>query len=207
MTEVNVDIELVMDPCERSVCQEAIGKHIELVGRAIGQPQLSAPGYRLIFKKLTLRTSVQLHDDEVMVYEVPIAECLAASRSPGGGQRWLSGRAQAASDYVPIVTRAVARRAAERRVALLGPPTVHRSASEVDVQVKVRGDRARAETQVLDALSAMAAGLRDNPTTPSASRLEVALETNQRGAEHRKFRSPGAPVGLFLDQRLGGAEL
>jgi hypothetical protein len=108
---------------------------------------------------------------------------------------------------VPIVTRAIARRAAERRVALMGAPSVQRSASEVDVQVKVRGDRARAETQVLDALSAIAAGLRDNPTTPAQSRLEVALETNQRGAEHRRFRSPGAPVALYLDRRLGGPEL
>ena len=38
MREINVDIELVMDPCDRSVCNEAVAKHIELVGRAVGAP-------------------------------------------------------------------------------------------------------------------------------------------------------------------------
>src|SRR5947209_884139 len=38
MAEVDVDIELVMDPCDRNVCREAVAKHIELVGRAVAQP-------------------------------------------------------------------------------------------------------------------------------------------------------------------------
>src|SRR5687768_4354621 len=67
MTEIFVDVELVMDPCERTVCREAVGKHIELVGRAIGQPSVSGPGYKLAFQNLTLKTQVQMHDAEVTV--------------------------------------------------------------------------------------------------------------------------------------------
>src|SRR4051812_47051203 len=56
MTEVNVDVELVMDPCERNVCKEAVAKHIELVGRAIGQPVVSGAGFKMVFQMLTLKT-------------------------------------------------------------------------------------------------------------------------------------------------------
>src|SRR5262249_46281409 len=85
MGEVYVDIELTMDPCERNVCRDAVARHIEVVGRSMGQPVLSAPGYKLVFKQLTLKTSTQLHDQEVDVYQVPIAACLAAAARPGGG--------------------------------------------------------------------------------------------------------------------------
>jgi hypothetical protein len=204
LSEVNVDIELVMDPCDRNVCREAVAKHIELVGRSVGQANLSGPGCRLALKNLTLKTSTTLHDEEVMVYAVPIAAAIEAARKPGGGLAWLDGQSKAEQDYEPLVTRAIARRAAERRVALGGAPSVKRSGGEVGVTLKVRGDRSRTQEQAILALAAAAAGLRDNPKTPATSSIEIDLDT---GLGVRKFRAPGNPVGLYLDRRLSSGDL
>ncbi len=206
MRDINVDIELVMDPCDRSVCKEAVAKHIELVGRAVGQPTLSGANWKLSFQTLTLKTSTTLHDEEVAVYQVPVAACIAAARKPGGGIAWLDAQAHADEAYEPIVTRAIARHAAEHRVALAGPPSVKRGASMVDVLVKVRGDRSRTQQQAIDAFAACAAGLRDNPKTPAQSALEVDVDTGMRDGL-RRFRAPGNSVGLYLDGQLSGGTL
>ncbi len=206
MTEIFVDVELVMDPCERSVCREAVGKHIELVGRAIGQPSLAGQGYKLVFQSLTLKTQTQMHDTEVLIYKVPFKDCLAASQRPGGGVAWLASLEKADQDYEPIVVKAIARRAAERRVSLAGIPRVTRSPSEVDVVMHIKGDRARVQQQVTDALAAAALGLRDNPKTPASSRFEIELDAGMREGP-RKFRSPGNPVSLYVDRKLDGGAL
>ncbi|HWE29350.1 MAG TPA: hypothetical protein VHB97_15180, partial [Polyangia bacterium] len=206
MRDINVDIELVMDPCDRSVCKEAVAKHLELVGRAVGQPSLSGAGWRMNFQTLTLKTSTTLHDEEVAVYQVPIAACIAASKRAGGGVAWLDSQAHAEEQYEPIVTKAIARHAAEHRVALVGPPSVKRGSASVDVLVKVRGDRSRTQQQAIDAFAACAAGLRDNPKTPAQAALEVDVDTGMRDGL-RRFRAPGNPVGLYVDGQLSGADL
>jgi hypothetical protein len=207
MSEVLVDIELVMDPCERNVCREAVAKHIELVGRAIGQPTLSAPGYKLTFKQVTLKTSTTMHDTELMVYQIPIPACIAASQKSGGGMAWLSSQDKAEQDYEPIVMKAIQRRANERRVSLGQPPKVLRSGGSVEVSLMVKGDRARVQQQAMEALGAAEAGLRDNPKTPPQTALDIAVETDQRGAAPRRFRSQGSSVGLWLDGKLSGGDL
>ncbi len=206
MRDINVDVELVMDPCDRSVCKEAVAKHIELVGRAVGQPSLSGPSWRMAFQTLTLKTSTTLHDEEVAVYQVPIAACIAASKRPGGGLAWLDSQAHAEEQYEPIVIKAIARHAAERRVALAAPPSVKKGASSVDVLVHVRGDRARTQQQAIDAFAACAAGLRDNPKSPPQAALEVDVDTGMRDGA-RRFRAPGNPVGLYLDGQMSGGNL
>jgi hypothetical protein len=206
MREINVDVELVMDPCDRNVCKEAVAKHIELVGRAVGQATVSGPGWKLQLQTLTLKTSTTLHDDEVSVYQVPIVACIEAARKPGGGLAWLDSQSHAEEAYEPIVTKAIARRAAERRVSLAAPPSVKRGSSSVDVLVKVRGDRARTQQQAIDAFAACAAGLRDNPRTPAQAALEVDVDTGMRDGP-RRFRAPANPVGLYVDGRMSGGDL
>jgi len=206
MRDINVDIELVMDPCDRNVCREAVAKHIELVGRSVGQPAISGANWKMSFQTLTLKTSTTLHDDEVQVYQVPIATCINAARKPGGGIAWLDSQSHAEEEYEPIVTKAIARHAAERRVALAGPPSVKRGSSMVDVMVKVRGDRSRTQQQAIDAFAAEAAGLRDNPKTPAQAQLEVDVDTGMRDGP-RRFRAPGNPVGLYLDRQLSAGDL
>ena len=207
MSEVNVDVELIVDPCERSVCRDAVARHIELVGRAIERPVLSAPGYKLTFKQLTLQTATQMHDSNLEVFQVPIAECVRAAAHPGGGAAWLKSQDTAESDYAPIVMKAISRHASERRVSLEGAPSVTRAGASVTVSLKVRGDRSRVQQNVIDALAAAAAGLRDNPKTPADSQIEVAVDANVRGQPPRKFRCPGPPVGLYLDRQLDGGAL
>ena len=137
---------------------------------------------------------------------MPIAACIAASKRPGGGVAWLDSQAHAEEEYEPIVTKAIARHAAARRVALAGPPSVKRGGSAVDVLVKVRGDRARTQQQAIDAFAAEAAGLRDNPKSPAQAQLEVDVDTGTRDPP-RRFRAPGNPVGLYLDRQMSGGDL
>jgi hypothetical protein len=147
-----------------------------------------------------------MHDDELAVYRVPISACVAASQHAGGGVAWLDAQAHAEADYEPIVMKAIARHAAERRVQLAAPPSVSRDVNSVNVLLKVRGDRVRTQQQTIDALAAIASGLRDNPRTPSQQALEVDVDTGVRG-EPRRFRASGNPVALYVDARLSSAEL
>jgi hypothetical protein len=104
------------------------------------------------------------------------------------------------------VTKAIARHAADRRVSLAAPPSVKRSGGGVDVLLKVRGDRARTQQQAIDALGACAAGLLDNPKSPSQQTLEVDVDTGTRDPP-RRFRAPGNPVGLYIAGRMSGGDL
>src|SRR5205807_1681356 len=72
---------------------------------------------------------------------------------------------------------------------------------------KVRGDRVRAQQQVLDAFAAAAGGLRESPVTPSVTHLEVALEVAGKGTQTRRFRVLGQPVGMYLDGSLQSGAL
>jgi hypothetical protein len=202
MSEIFVDMELVMDPCERSVCRDAVGHHIEMVGRAVGKPVIATPNYKITFKNVTLQTSVQMHDTEVQTYVVSIADCIAASQKSGGGMAWLNARQHADEDYEPLMVRAISQKAQSRRVALAGPPSVRRSGGEVDVNLKVHGDRNRAQQQVVDAMWAAASALKSSPATPASSQLEIDLDVPMKGTTSKKFRAPGNQVALFVDGRL-----
>jgi hypothetical protein len=206
LSQVYVDIELDIDPCDRSVCRDAVGKHIELVGRAVGKPVYANQNFKLTFKNLTLKTATQMHDTEVSAYQIPISEAVAASARSGGGLAWLDGAKKAEDQYVPLMVRAVAQKASAKRVSLEGAPQVSRSGSEAHVVMKVRGDRARVEQQVTDALAAAESALRESRATPSIINLEVDLEGGPRGAT-RKFRALGNPVGEYLDGRLDARAL
>jgi hypothetical protein len=208
MTEIFVDIQLVMDPCERTVCREAVARHIELVGRSVGAPTLQGPGHKLTFKNLSLETSVKMHDAELTVYKVPIVDCIAASKRSGGGLAWLATQDKAEQDYEPIVQKAIAKHANARRVALVGAPQVTRGKGDVGVVMKVKGDRNRVQQQVIDAFAAAALGLRENPKTPSQTQLELTIDVDGgRGSAPRRFRAPGNPVGLYIDRQLDGGAL
>jgi hypothetical protein len=207
MSEIFVDMELVMDPCERTVCRDAVARHIELVGRAVGKPVLATQSYKVVWKTLTLKTSTAMHGDEVAAYQVPITDCIAAAARAGGGMAWLDARKHAEDDYEPLMVKAIAGKAQARRVALLAPPSVRRRSGAVDVALKVRGDRSRAQQQVVDALWAAAAGLKTSPASPSSSELEVALEVPMKGSVTRKFRAPGASVGQYVDGNLDSGTL
>ncbi|MEK6606689.1 MAG: hypothetical protein AABZ30_03420 [Myxococcota bacterium] len=216
LSEVIVDVELTIDPCDRAVCADSAGAHIEAVGRAVGRAVHETPRYRLSFRTLILRGVVPMHDAELQEWRVPMEDCIAAAARPGGGRAWLDGLRRAADEFEPLVATAVARQASARRVALASPPEVSRSGGcrspsegtcEATVKLKVRGDRSRFEQQALDALAAAAAGLRENPTAPAVSRIEVEVSAGGRGAASKRFRAPGHAIALWLDGRLDAAKL
>jgi hypothetical protein len=201
LSEVDVDLELVIDPCDRAVCDDAVGRHIELVGGAVGKPVQERGRYKVVFQTLDIRAVVHFKEAETQEYRIPIADCVAAAKKPGAGRQWVADRKRAADEYEPLVARAAARAAAGRRLDLVDGPVVSRRDGQAQVTIKVRGPRGQVERSVLDALAAAATALRGNPATPQASEIEVELHTGDRDGP-RRFRAPGQSVGLWLDGSL-----
>src|SRR5262249_7390141 len=204
---VFVDIEIVIVRCDRTVCRDAVARHIELTGRAVGQPVQQTARYKLVFKTLILKTLTDFHGPEVEEWRVPIPEAGAAAGAPGGGGARAGRRQEGGLDCERFTARAIAQEAARRRVALAAPPSVSRAGGEADVALKVRGDRNRLQQQVLDAFGAAAAGLRANPATPPQTELEVTALVPEKGTTTRRFKTQGQPVGLWLDGQLGPGPL
>ena len=202
MAEIDVDIELVIDPCDRTVCRDAVARHIELVGRAVGKAVYASPGYKLVFKTLTLEAAGGARGDELSAQRIAIGDCITAAATPGGGLAWLDARAHAQEDFEPLMLKAVAHEASLRRVQLIGVPSVSRSGGSVDVSVRAKGDRNRLQQQVLDALVAEMTALRTSTATPPDVRLEVALDVPMRKVETHRYRAPGAGVAQMLDGKL-----
>jgi hypothetical protein len=207
MAEVVIDIEVVLDDCERSVCRDAIGSTIELVGRAVGAPEIRGGSYKIRFQSLALQTYTTFRDAELGVYRIPITDCIAATKKKGGGVAWLDEHKRAADDYEPWVSRALVKRAGEKRLTLDGAPKVRRTPTTAEVTLAIKGDRARFKQQVLDAMAAATLALKDNPTTPTEATIEIDVAVPMRTVEHKRFRAPAPQVALWLDGRLQPAAL
>jgi hypothetical protein len=207
MREVNVDIELTIDPCSRSLCDDALGKHLELVGRAVGEPMVRGQGFSIVYKTLTLKAETDVRGDEIITLTVPVADAIAASKRPGGGAAIMAARKHADTDYVPLMTKAIAQKAGVRRVPLAGPPAVSRGAGGVEVSLKLHADRSRQEQQLLDALAATGEALRSSTATPSSGRILVTAEGAGRGSAPAQFRCPLEPASLYSQGKLDGKSL
>jgi hypothetical protein len=205
MPEVDVDLELVIDPCDRSVCQDSVATHIEMVGGAVGSPEHDAGRYKLDFRSLAIRAATQFHDKEMELYEVPMEDCVAAAAARGGGRAWLEESQHQEDKYEPLVARAVARRAAHRRVELDETPAVTRKDGQVQVLLRVHGDRDRTEQIVMDALAAAVEGMRQNRATPAMQEIEVELQLP--GWKPRRFRAAGPSVAQWVDGKLDAKAL
>jgi hypothetical protein len=205
MREVNVDVELTIDPCSRTVCDDALGKHIEIVGRAIGQPVLKGDGFSIVYRTLTLKAETDVRGDELITVSLPVPEAINASKKPGGGVAFMQQRRHQETDYVPLMTKAIAQKAAQRRVSLAGPPSVSRgssSGSGVEVSLKLHADRSRQEQQILDAIAATSEALRSNAATPSQGRIEIAADTGARGSGPSRYRCAIESASLFSQGKL-----
>ena len=207
LSEIYVDVEILIDPCERAVCRDAVARHIELVGRAVGRPERRSRQYTLIFKTLVIRTKTQYHDAVVEEYRVSMGDAVASAAVPSGGKAWLDRMSKMTEQFEPIVAKGIARHAAERRVALVGVPQVSRQADAAHAVVTIRADRVRVQSQVTQALCAAVLGFRDNPATPSAVTVEVRALVPMKGTKERRFQCMGQPILAFLDGKLGEREL
>jgi len=206
LREVLVDVDLVVDPCGRSVCQESVGKHIELLGRSIHQAVLRTSRYTVRFKTVTIRTSQQMRGAEYDVYRFT-AEEVVRSGSSGGGVALVTRLSRAKEGYTRAVTKEVARKVKLRRVPLSGPPVVERSGGAVSVSMKIASDRNRYRTQVLGALIGAAEALAGNPLTPPESRYVVVASVRFRQLEQRTYSCLGQPMSLLLKGRLSQSDV
>ena len=202
MREVFVDIELTIDPCSRSVCDEALGKHIEMIGRAVGVPVVKAQSFSIVYKNLTLKAETDVRGDELIVISLPVADAVGAAKRAGAGQALVAQRRHADTDYVPLMTKAISGEASRRRVTLGHPPAVTRNGGGVDVALKMKVDRARQEQQVLDALFATGAALAASTVTPSQGRIEIEVDNGSRGSGLTHYRCPLAPAMRYSKGEL-----
>jgi hypothetical protein len=207
LQEVNVDIEILIDPCDRSVCRDAVGRHIEFVGQAVGRAEVKTPRYTLVYKNLILRTLTQFRATEGEEYRVPITECIAAGKRAGGGLAWLDRMGTSTAQFEPLVAKAIQRQATRYRVALAGPPRVSRRAEDAEATVRIKADRNRLKSQVIDAMAATMAAFRENPATPATTSITVHAEIPMKGVTVQRFACLGQPVGAMLDRQIDAATL
>ena len=206
LSEISVDVELVIDPCDRAVCDEAIGKHIELAGRAVGKEVHERGRYKVVFRTLIVRAVVHFREPETQEHRVPMQDCIAAAGKAGAGKKWIDARRRAAEEFEPLVARATSKAATGRRVQLMGSPTVSRQGGHAVVSLRVRASRGQAEQHVIDAMAAAMTALRENPAAPPTSEIEVELHTGDR-AGPRKFRAPGHSIALWVDGEMDATTL
>jgi hypothetical protein len=207
LSEVFVDIEILIDPCERSVCRDAVARHIELVGQAVGRAEVKTARYTLVYKNLIVRTITHFRDGEGEEYRVPITECIGAAKRAGGGRAWLDSMGRSVAQFEPLVAKGIQRHAVQYRVALAGPPRVSRGGQEADAVVRIKADRNRLQSQVLDAMAATARAFRDNPASPPTINIEVHAEVPMKGIKVQRFRCLGQPVLALLDRQIDASTL
>jgi hypothetical protein len=207
LREVNVEVELLVDPCSRTVCSDSVGKTLELVGRALRQPVLRTSRYTVRFGAVTIRTSTEMKGQSFDLYRYQAAEVVRAGQQPAGGATLVKRLQEATASYARQMTQEVARRLQLRRVKLGKPPQVQHEPGAVSVDLEIRSDRVRYKSDVLASLVGTAEALRASPVTPPSTSIQVVAQVPFRTVERKSFRCTGQPLGLFLDGRLGQAEL
>jgi hypothetical protein len=206
LREVKVDIDLVVDPCSRAVCVDSVGKHVELLGKAMRQSVLRTSRYSVRFGSVTIRTSTEMRDTEYETFSFTADEVVQAGQGAGGA-RLVSRLTKAKEGYTAQVTKDVASRVRNRRVRLAKAPVVQRDKRQVTVDLEIQSDRVRYKSDVLGAFAGATDALRKHPLTPSSSALTVVASVPFRTVERHTFSCTGQPLGLFLDGRMSSSEL
>lgn len=207
LREVKVEIDMLVDPCSRSVCAESVGKTLELVGRSIRQSVLRTSRYTVRFGAVTIRTTTEMQGEHYDVFRFEADEVVAAGQRAGGGAALVSRTLQQTESYGRQMTQEIVKRLKLRRVQLAKSPSVERGPRSASVEIEIRSDRVRYQGDVFASLLGAAEALRTSPLTPPSVSLQVVAAVPLRTVEHKSFRCSGQPLGLFLDGRLTQAEL
>lgn len=203
LREINVDIDLLVDPCGRAICRDAVGQHLELVGKSLRQAVLRTRSYTVRFKNVTVRTVSDLHGGEPNQYRFGAEEVVRAGQA-GGGTKLVRGVDAARAGYEQQMIRAIAARLRAGRVALVGPVAVTRDGGHGAVTLEIRSDRVRYKSHVTTALKLTAQALRGSSITPADT--EVTVRARITGGP-QPFRAALRPLGLYLDGRMTLQEL
>jgi len=207
LREVKVDIELLVDPCGRAVCADAMARHLEVLGQAMRTTQLGGKGYRVTFETIRLRRRLDLPGADFEEMRFSAAEVVTAGKTRAGGRALIKRLDKARSGYEQQVSRAIQKRLKLRRLRLTEPPRVARTPARVSVALKLRSDRVRCKGHVLRALAEAGGVLRKNELTPAQGQLKVTALVQTRGATRRVFTCDYRPLTLHIAGRLSSGEL
>jgi hypothetical protein len=206
LREINVDVDLLVDPCGRAVCREAVGQHLELVGKALRQAELRTRSYTVRFASVTVRTVSDLRGSEQDQYRFS-AEQVVRAGQVGSGTQLVRDVDAARAGYEKEMVRAISARLRAGRVQVDGAVEVQRARGAGTVRFAIRSDRVRYETHVTTALTATARALRASPITPSNTEVTVSALIAGRGQGRQDFRAGLHPLGLYVDGQLGLRDL
>lgn len=201
LREVLIDIDLVVDPCSRSVCAGSVAKHIEILGKSIKQAVIQTRDYRISFKSVTVRTATHMGGTQYDIYTFRADEVVDAGRQGAGG-RLVQRVSKARSDYDRQMAKLTARKLRLRRIRLAKTPRVRRESGSVSVEIEIRSDRVRVEGHVVDSLVGAMKALKSSSLTPSTVALQVVAMVPHRGTKRRVFRCQGSAVVQYIGGRL-----
>jgi hypothetical protein len=206
LREVVVDVDLLVDPCPRSVCRDSLGKHLEMLGKAMGKPRLRGRSYAIRFGTVSLRTSRDGRSGEALSFNFSAGSVIDASRERTGRKLVKAALGDRAS-YTRKMAKAITRRVRARGVRLQSAPSVLRDKGRVTVTLSIASDRVRYQTHVTATLVGAMQALRKSDITPSDVRLVVKASGVRRRGELEHFRCKGYPLSMHLDGRMGRREL
>ena len=207
LREVKVEVELLVDPCQRTVCRDAVGQHLELLGKSLKQAVLRTSTYVIRFSSVTVRARQDTRGAGYETYRFSAAEVVAAGKRKGAGALLVKRAAGQRAGYVKSMTKLITRRLRARRVRVKGAVRVDRVGRALSVSLTVRSDRVRFKAHVLGALIGAAEALAKSSITPTDVTLTVTALIPMRGTKKRIFSCGVHPLRLHLRGRLPRAEL
>jgi hypothetical protein len=206
LREVKVDVDLVVDPCSRTICTDSVAKHIELLGKSMRQAILRTSKYVVRFGAITIRTATDMQGTNFDQYRFSAEEVVRAGQA-GSGSSLVGKLSSDKEGYPRLMVKEVAARLKARRVSLAKPPGVSRDARSVSVELEISSDRVRYKGDVLAAFAGAAEALRKSPLTPANASYRVVAAVPFRKLERHTFTCTGQALGLYLDKKLSQGEI
>ena len=204
LREIAVDIELIVKPCARTVCNVAVGRHLDVLGRSMGSSQRRAGRHLVRFGRISVHTTTQFRRAERRTLTFSAAEVIKAGKSAGGAQ--LIRQAQRArADYPRRLQRRLMRQARSRRLRFDRSPRIARHGQTVDVALWIKSDRVRVRSDVMAALRCLAHAL-GAETGPQSGEVVVSARVSKREPP-RRFHSTVAALIEHASGKLSTAEL
>lgn len=197
LREVLIDIELIVDPCSRSVCRAAVGRNLDVLGRAMRKATIRGDRYVVRFKRVVIRTATRIGQGSHDIYTFSAKEVVRAGKK-GSGRKLVSRVVKQRAGYDRAMAKKAARQIKLRRVSLAHTPRVTRSRHEATVEIAIRSDRVRLRRHVLGALRGAMKALSTSPLTPSRVALTVVASVRYRKTRKITFRCPGHAVKALL---------
>ena len=208
LRDVKVDVELVVDPCQRTVCRDAVGQHLELLGKSLKQEVLRTTSYAIKFANVTVR--VRLDDSGGGSHETftfSAAEVVQAGKRKGAGALLVKRALGQRAGYERSMVKLIVGRLRARRVRLRGTPRVTRVGRALSVEVTVKSDRVRYRAHVMGALIGAAEALGKSSITPADVQLTVTALVPMRKTKKKIFCCGIHPLQLHLRGRLSRADM